>query len=199
MNVWYTSDLHIGHKNIIDLCGRPFSCTDEMDEIIIQRWNSVVRPEDTVYLLGDICMGDLATSLQRVKRLMGNKILVPGNHDRVFSKYKGSEAKKAQWDAAYREIFTVADEHVLRHRTGVMRGPQSEIDLCHFPFAGDSRDDGDRYAAERPPDRGQALWHGHVHEAWKTNGRQINVGVDVHNFYPVAEEELIEMSIAAMQ
>lgn len=192
MAVWYTSDLHFGHARINELCGRPFSSVDECDEIMIQRWNSVVRHTDVVYLLGDICLGDFAKSIERTKRLMGMKILIPGNHDRVHHRYKGSDAKKAEWRRMYDEAgFIITNEYLPRH----LSGNGLEIDLCHFPFVGDSHES-DRYVDERPADRGQILWHGHVHESWKQNGRQINVGVDVWDFYPVAEEELIEMSLS---
>ena len=53
--IYYISDLHFGHYNIIKLCRRPFKDADEMDEILISNWNAIVQPEDTVYILGDLC------------------------------------------------------------------------------------------------------------------------------------------------
>lgn len=54
---YYISDLHFGHKNVIKYCNRPFKNTDEMREGLISRWNSKVKPSDTVYILGDMFYG----------------------------------------------------------------------------------------------------------------------------------------------
>lgn len=61
---------------------RPFTSTEEMDEVMISNWNSVVRPQDKVYHLGDIAMCN-STMLRAIfSRLNGEKILIKGNHDR---------------------------------------------------------------------------------------------------------------------
>ena len=52
--IFFTSDLHFGHKNIIRFDNRPFSTVEEMDEALIRNWNAKVSDEDTVYVLGDI-------------------------------------------------------------------------------------------------------------------------------------------------
>ena len=52
-----TSDLHFGHKNILEYDKRPFSSIEEHDESLIENWNSLVRPQDLVYCLGDITLG----------------------------------------------------------------------------------------------------------------------------------------------
>ena len=54
---FFTADLHLGHKNIIKYCNRPFSSLKDMDETIINNWNSVVGKNDTVYALGDLVFG----------------------------------------------------------------------------------------------------------------------------------------------
>lgn len=79
MTIWVISDTHFGHENIIGYCGRPFDSAADMDEAMVDRWNSVVKPSDKVYHLGDVAMkkADLAT----VKLLNGKKRLVRGNHD----------------------------------------------------------------------------------------------------------------------
>lgn len=83
------SDLHFGHENILTfrrgdgLPMRKFNSGEEMDEHIISSWNSVVRPHDRVYLLGDVAMKQQAVD-RCVPRLNGHKRLVMGNHD-IFS------------------------------------------------------------------------------------------------------------------
>jgi calcineurin-like phosphoesterase family protein len=85
---FYTSDQHLGHRNFLNFLNeegrqvRPFSSVEEMDEYMIQQWNSVVQPEDTLVSLGDIAIR--RKSLQLLERLNGRKILIRGNHD-IFS------------------------------------------------------------------------------------------------------------------
>jgi calcineurin-like phosphoesterase family protein len=158
-----------------------------MDDALVERWNGAVRDEDTVMILGDLAMGNLERSLERVRELKGLKLLVPGNHDRVSSLYKGSPAKKAEWAVAYREAgIRVQDEEFV-----TMIGTH-RVMVSHFPYEGDSHGE-DRYQWSRPRDEGLPLIHGHVHEAWKVRGRQINVGTDVWNFTPVRESVIVEL------
>ena len=52
--VWFTSDLHFHHRNICRYCNRPYNSLEEMHEALITNWNSVVKEDDTVFLLGDM-------------------------------------------------------------------------------------------------------------------------------------------------
>jgi calcineurin-like phosphoesterase family protein len=78
METFFTSDTHFGHAKIIEYCKRPFASVEEMDEEMVRRWNSVVKPSDNVYHLGDFSFknGEVVR-----KRLNGNIFLVLGNHD----------------------------------------------------------------------------------------------------------------------
>ena len=79
---YFTSDLHFGHRNIIDYAKRPFSSTHEMDEHYIRMWNNKVRSnKDIVYVLGDFSMLGREKTREILKRLNGRKILIIGNHD----------------------------------------------------------------------------------------------------------------------
>lgn len=81
-DIWFTSDTHFGHGNIIGFCKRPFSSVEEMDEALIERWNARVKPNDTVWHLGDFSFYKSYEKLNEVfNRLNGNKYLVCGNHD----------------------------------------------------------------------------------------------------------------------
>ena len=79
-DIYVISDTHFGHANIIRYSSRPFASVEEMDEVMIARWNAVVRPQDHIYHLGDVAVSQEA--LNRVMpRLAGHKRLVLGNHD----------------------------------------------------------------------------------------------------------------------
>jgi calcineurin-like phosphoesterase family protein len=184
VSIWFTADTHFGHERIIELCNRPFASVDEMNEVMIERWNAVVRPRDFVVHLGDVAMGKIADTLPLVGRLNGTKTLIPGNHDRVFSANKPAHIERFRPE--YLKVFDWID------REWVTRFYYDSIHLCHFPFGGDSREE-DRFAGNRPQDWGQWLIHGHVHDAWKVNGRQINVGVDVWDFTPVRLDQVMEV------
>src|SRR5574343_1568721 len=80
-NIFVTSDTHFHHSNIIKYCNRPFSSTAEMDETLVQNWNSVVKPEDKVYHLGDVYFPLKERSDWLFSRLNGSKRLILGNHD----------------------------------------------------------------------------------------------------------------------
>ncbi len=62
---------------------------------------------------------------------------------------------------------------------------KKSVQLSHFPFQGNNVDP--RYPEKHPIDTGGYLLHGHVHQHWKHQGRMLNVGVDVWDFYPVSE------------
>lgn len=179
--VWYTADTHFGHARIIELCGRPFASVEEMDQTIIDNFNAVIADDDILWILGDVALGRLDDSLARVAQLKGRKRLVPGNHDRVFEGYHSKGVKERdveRYEAAGLSIYS----HSVVNRFGWT--------LCHFPDQGDSGDE-ERFAKYRPqPYPWRLLVHGHVHEKWKTRGHRVNVGVDVWDFKPVAEEHL---------
>ena len=79
---FYISDLHFSHKNILSFDNRPFFTISEMNEAIINNWNSVVSSNDEVYILGDMFWNnnDIDSILPRLK---GRLYLIKGNHDRV--------------------------------------------------------------------------------------------------------------------
>jgi calcineurin-like phosphoesterase family protein len=84
---FYISDLHIGHKNILNLDNRPFFNLADMKETIIDNWNKVVGKNDSVYVLGDMFWNNSEISIV-LPKLNGMKYLVKGNHDRVDEEMK---------------------------------------------------------------------------------------------------------------
>lgn len=81
MTIWVTADQHFGHGNIIRLCGRSFGSVGEMDVEMERLWNEVVRPDDTVWHLGDFAFRNAAPAGPLLDRLNGTKHLIKGNHD----------------------------------------------------------------------------------------------------------------------
>jgi calcineurin-like phosphoesterase family protein len=188
MSRFFVSDTHFGHNNILHLGhGRPFDSIEEHNETLIKNWNRVVKSSDTVYHLGDVALGRITESLPLVARLNGRKKLVPGNHDRIFS---GEKEKQIQrFLPEYEKVF----DDILAEQTMLnLYGHWDTVwpMMCHFPYSGDSHEN-DRHADKRPVDEGFPLIHGHIHDKWKINGRMFNVGVDVNNFTPVHEDEII--------
>ena len=83
MTIFYISDTHWDHAKIIEYSNRPFGSVEEMNEIMIQRWNEWVKPQDHVWHLGDVTMHRQIGQIKHriLDRLNGHKRLVLGNHD----------------------------------------------------------------------------------------------------------------------
>lgn len=175
MTTWFTSDIHFGHENIIEYSERPFDGVPQMNAAIVSHWNQVVAPDDIVYIVGDLCMGKMDDSLPVVSQLQGRLRLIPGNHDRLHPMYR-SKKHYDTWDGRYRDEAGIEVVKSVLCRIDV--GHHRSVLFCHFPYAGDHTGETDRYVSERPPDKGEMLVHGHVHDAWRQKGRQINVGLD---------------------
>jgi calcineurin-like phosphoesterase family protein len=185
MTIWFTSDMHFGHANIITYSRRPFRDLDHMHGELIERWNEVVQPHDDVWVLGDVAMGSIEESLKLIPRLNGRKLLVTGNHDRCWA-FHG--AKHEPWIQRYQDA---GFDEIHQGQVPFSLGDQP-VEMCHFPYRGDSQYE-DRYLQARPQDNGKWLLHGHVHETWKQWGRMINVGCDVWDYRPVASSELADL------
>jgi len=204
---WFTADLHFSHANIARFCGRPFirdeyvegqlaHVTDvwAMNEAIVHNINALVGPDDELWILGDVALGNIDKSLLNVRRFRaGRVVIVTGNHDRCHSYNK---KKAAGWLERY-ERLTGAE--IINGNTEVTISDGSTsggsyVQVSHFPYAGDSHDHGDRgdrFAAFRPVDDGRWLLCGHVHTAWRQRGRMINVGIDAWGGLPVNEPAVL--------
>lgn len=80
-NIFFTSDTHFGHTNIIKYCKRPFNSIEEHDETLIKNWNNKVGENDIIFHLGDFAFGSEKKWMNYLEQLNGKKYLIIGNHD----------------------------------------------------------------------------------------------------------------------
>ena len=114
--IFYISDLHIGHTNVIKFDGRPFSDIQEMEDTIVKNWNETVTNDDTVYILGDFCWLKENDWIRVLKLLNGSKVLIRGNHD------------LKEMSATLRRCF----QDVKDYKEIVDNG--RKVILCHYPI-----------------------------------------------------------------
>jgi len=166
MKYWFTSDFHFGHFNIIRYCNRPFKSVEEMNEKMIANHNARVKPEDTVFFLGDFCFknskggkigeGEQTHSQEYLNRMNGNFVFIRGNHDNNNS--LRTCIKNLVIELGGEEIFLVHNP--------MDYNPNFDINIV-----------------------------GHVHEKWKIQKRGntilVNVGVDVWDFKPIDIQEIL--------
>jgi calcineurin-like phosphoesterase family protein len=195
--VFLTADLHFFHRGVINLCDRPFSSIEEMNDALIQNWNRVVTKDKyRVYVVGDVSFGSIEATKKIMSQLNGYKILVKGNHDR---------STKVMMEIGFDEVM---------ENEFIKLGPHRVL-ISHYPFhpVEDYKKDNEnvsgqgisfvndkKYLHKRILDDGQTwLIHGHVHNAWKQKGKQINVGTDVWGYTPVSQEKIIKLIDAGPQ
>jgi len=183
--IFFTSDHHFSHANVIKYCNRPFSSVEEMNEELVKRWNEAVKPEDTVYYLGDFALSQTAVTTY-LPRLNGEKHLIAGNHDHVHpAYYKQNLAKRER----RRELYLNSGFKTIS-MIGYRIVNNQVLLMSHLPYSGDHAGLEDRYKEFRPENNGLVLLHGHVHTTWKVRGHMINVGVDVWDYKPVSIDEI---------
>ncbi len=170
--IWFTSDTHFGHANVIKYCKRPFKCVDEMDAEMIRRWNDVVLPNDIVYHIGDFAFYKKQQVVNILSRLNGNISLIAGNHDK--SDVRGTLMTNQIGFSQVKDYYE-------------LRVPDEEMDLdqvivlCHYPIESWNK-------------RHHGSWHlhGHCHGTLPSADHQarLDVGVDCHNFYPISYDQV---------
>ena len=173
--IYFISDLHFGHKSILKYTKRPFRDLDHMHEELIKRWNEYIKPEDTVYVLGDLALCPFKEFEPIAKQLQGIKYLIKGNHD----SYSEGQYKKLGF-TVYHEIK--------------MKLAGNDIRLSHYPYALPwyrrlfAFKSELRFMERRPPRiKGEYLLHGHTHTKYKTGNIKaglIHIGVDANDFIP---------------
>jgi calcineurin-like phosphoesterase family protein len=169
MKTFFTSDTHFDDEYAIQYFNRPFKSVDEMNVVIVERWNSVVTQKDTVYHLGDFTLDDISHFTKWVSQLNGNIKILPGSHD-------------DPWliDFVVSEKVQVMAPLVSVEFPEIMAGEKSQvIVICHY-----SMQVWDRSS--------QGSWHlfGHSHGKLKGVGLSFDVGVDCTEFTPLTLEEV---------
>lgn len=167
--IYFTSDPHFHHSRVIEYSNRPFSSVEEMNEILIENYNSIVGPQDTCYILGDVafCKQDEARKI--VSRLKGHKILVSGNHD---YRIRWHQLGVFQRVVNYLEIKEQKESMILFHY------PMLVWNRHHY---------------------GSWHLHGHSHGSLINRAPEyykrkvLDVGVDVHNYMPISFDQVREI------
>ena len=171
MQTFFTSDTHFDDEFAIPYFSRPFQSVDEMNAIMVERWNHVVTNNDIVYHLGDFTTKDLSHFTKWATRLNGNIRILPGNMDRPwlqdFVINEKVQVILPLISLAFEELGTVGQPQV--------------IVLCHYSMQVWDRSN-------------HGSWHlfGHTHGKLKGIGMSFDVGVDCTDFVPLSLDQVAE-------
>lgn len=172
-NIFVTSDLHVGHSNIIKHCQRPFVSVDEMDAALIANWNGRVAKDDIVLVLGDFSFRATRNVRDYVRQLNGKIMFQFGNHDNRPESHNAG-------------FHTILDNAIWEYRIPEgMDGKHDRIIISHYPLLG-----------WNGAFHGRVHLFGHVHSGpYKPYTGQCNsydVGVDNNEFAPILLEDAIK-------
>ncbi len=176
--VFFTSDSHFGHRNIINYCKRPFSSVEEMNETLISNWNNTVNDDSVIFHLGDICSGGSSTWNTILSRLRGHIHLILGNH--CTKNYRNSYSQ--YFDSVQEQLTITIDKKT--------------IILTHFPLL--------CYHGTWGTEQNCWNLHGHTHICKNKSANtgkdfermklafptQYDVGVDLNNYIPISFDEV---------
>ncbi len=174
MSAFVIGDTHWGHAKSLSFDQpdgsplRPFSSCEEMDETMVERWNSVVKEKDTVYHLGDVAIP--RSGLKNLAKCNGRKILIRGNHDTFKLK-------------DYAEYFEDIRGAMFHHAGKALRGG---LIFTHIPVHPDNL---------RGHYLGCVHGHLHCHLVFKDgqiDQRFFNACVERNDFTPVALELIVD-------
>ena len=182
-DIFFISDTHWYHNNIIRLCERPFESIAEMNEVLVNNWNNIVRPGDIVYHVGDFINPRGTRANKFLDRLNGTVFLAQGNHDSKKALYRFP-----QWAPRY--YLNVGDyKFLLQHYPEYPDGLKDQYTEDRRLFV-DKRD----YEVD-------FILSGHIHNnhfdrndkkvgrLW--TGRSLNLSVEVHNYCPIPLDTVI--------
>lgn len=183
--IFFTSDWHINHQNVMAYCNRPFKDLQEMEETLIANWNNVVQDNDRVYVLGDFSL-NTKHAIRLAPLLKGEKTLIMGNHDGPFKGKKKDKIREQYIDAGWYDC-------VYEYRNLVIGN--HHVDLSHFPYAPKQEDKYNndvRYLNYRLPNSNKTLLHGHSHNRYLKNNNMIDVGID-NDFQLLSQDRIIQL------
>ena len=169
---YFTSDLHFGHDRGFIYEPRGFASSIEHDSTIISKWNSVVKADDIVFILGDLMLGNNAEGIEKLKRLNGNLHIILGNHDTNTRINLYKDLPNVQ-QVVYATKIKVKGYHFY---------------LSHYPTLTVNMNETDLKAMV-------LNLHGHTHSPDKferDNPYAYNVAIDAHNGYPVSVDKVIK-------
>lgn len=177
--IFFTSDPHLFHTNILRLCNRPFETIETMNETIISNHNSVVTDNDTTYNLGDLFYKTNPTNVARTLEKFNGKIkILPGNHDKVLQQARNNGYLKDLISSGKVEII---GDFYPSQTIKVLEIEKKIIVISH-------------YALRSWPHafRGSIKLFGHSHGKLPPLYRSFDVGVDAWNFFPVSFTQVLE-------
>lgn len=170
--IWFTSDLHLGHDKDFIVQARGFKTVEEMNAEIIRRWNERVSPDDDIYVLGDIILGDIEEGMRLITKLNGYLHILRGNHD---------TDKKVERYLELPNVVSVQYADVLKYGKAVFW-------MGHYPTITANYDD------DKPWAQHLVCLFGHTHQEqpfYNDNPYMYNVGMDAHNCTPISIEEIM--------
>lgn len=170
--IYFIADLHFFHENMIKRKNRPFQNAAQMNRKLIQNWNQYVRPNDEIYILGDLSWGGEEETRALLQQLQGKKYLILGNHDRMF-------LQNEKWQ----DIFVWMKHYYELSYEG------HKFVLFHYPI-----EEWNGYF------KGYFHLHGHQHNGEEENYQNIergylrfDVGVDANAMSPVSVEDILDL------
>lgn len=170
--IWFTSDMHLGHDKDFVTKARGFETVEEMNAEIIRRWNERVYPDDDVYVLGDLTLGDVEEGIRLIAKLNGYLHIMRGNHD---------TDKKVERYLELPNVVSVQYADVLKYGKAVFW-------MGHYPTITANYDD------DKPWAKHVVCLFGHTHQEqpfYNDNPYMYNVGMDAHNCTPITIDEII--------
>ena len=177
-NLFFISDTHFGHENILaadfeDRANRlNVTNIEEHDEALITKWNNTVSDSDLVFILGDFSFYKAKQTMNILKRLNGDKVLIRGNHDGLFLDDKDFDKSLFKEIADYKEI----------------QYKNQNMCLMHYPI--------NEFKHKNKDENPWIMVHGHLHSRCKLVPRHsFNVGADVNNFTPVPFDIVKEQAL----
>lgn len=163
--IFFTSDTHFFHKNVIEYCNRPYKSIEEMNEQLIKNWNSKITDADEVYHLGDFAFCGREKFINVLNQLRGIKYWVRGNHDKDLVK-KPEVQGFFQW---IKPLTNIRIKRVFEHEGSFLEFDQ-KIVLCHFPIL-----------SWEGMSNGSWHLHGHSHGSLPPDrNKRMDVGVDAN-------------------